>query len=1004
MSKQIETVTKYIAQNLSIIPLGADKRPTIPWKTFQGKCMTEAQINRYFSQDVAGVGLVCGEVSGNLEAIDVDVKYSLDKKLFSDYKSRIPPELFNKLVIQSTLNGGYHLIYRCSVIEGNKKLAERQATAEEKESGEKIKVLIETRGSGGFIAIAPTKGYKFIQHHLHQIPEITPEEREVLMNTAREFNKNFKGEQVVFHSNPAEGELSPLEDYNEKGDVLGLLVKHSWKIISDNGDEALLRRPGKNEGHSAGYTRSKKWFTVFSTSTEFDQLKAYLPYAVYATLECSGDFKVAAKKLLEDGYGVRRQQPQNPPTKKTRIEKNVSGFLASEDSDMEYLKMAREDKIPMGLTTGIETLDKHYRFKRGNFTVVNGADNTGKAVCLETPIPTPYGWTTMGAVQVGDQVFGSDGHPCTVTFASPIMENKKIYEVVFSNKEKIRACEDHLWEVRSIKGKEKWLGGKKSVLSTRDMAEIGLKFKYKQKTLNNFCIDMALPLKTQPIDLPIKPYVLGAWLGDGDSRNAIIHSGKEDKDELALLLKKEGLKIIVKKGAPNKLGESHKLIFSHAGFIEKIRKMGLYRNKHIPAIYLRASFDQRLDLLAGLMDTDGHVSKRDYSLEFCTKTKGLAEGFMELLATFGIRYSVCMKIPSINGRKMDYQAYYIGFNCAKDTVPCFKLKRKLRRMRKEKTSRGKTVQIVAINEMKSVPVKCIQVDSPNSLFLIGKTMIPTHNTLAMLFLAAISTIKHNWSWIIYAGENRSGYIKRKLIELYYCKPITQINDEELVAGYAWVKKHYTLVANNEIYTYKNILTIGEQLFEEKEYQGFLVDPYNSLNIEMEPYSKLSIHDYHYLATSEFRLFCKKYDCSVYLNCHAITDALRRIYPKGHQYEGYPMPPSKADTEGGGKFGNRADDFITIHRMVQHPHDWMWTEFHIRKIKETETGGYPTPLDSPVRIKIVRGNCGFEDVNGFNVVLNTYTPTVIQQRLIAEPPVRSPDIFSEAQRDEDEPPF
>lgn len=640
MSNQVETVKKFISLGLSVIPLGADKRPTIAWKAFQGKCMTEAQILRHFGGNdlPSGIGLVCGEVSGNLECIDVDEKYSLDKKLYSEYKSRVSAEIWDKLVIQSTVNGGYHLIYRCSVIEGNKKLAERQATEQERESGEKVKVQIETRGIGGYIAIYPTAGYKFIQRHLHEIPEITPEERDILLNTARQFNKNFKGDQIVSHRTPAEGELSPLEAFNETGDVVGLLVKHGWKITSDNGDECEFRRPGKQEGHSAGYTRSKKWFTVYSTSTEFDSLKAYLPYAVYAVLECKGNFSEAAKRLLSEGFGTRRNQRVEPPNKKNHIIENLDNYISSDQEDLDYLKMAKAGEIPMGLSTGMKTLDEYYRFKRGNFVVVNGIDNVGKSI-------------------------------------------------------------------------------------------------------------------------------------------------------------------------------------------------------------------------------------------------------------------------------------------------------------------------------------------------------------AMFFLAVLSAIKHNWSWIIYAGENKSSFVKRKIIELYFSKPIAALSDEEIAEGYVWVKNHFTLIANNEIYTYKNIITIGEQLFEEKEYEGFLIDPYNSLYIEMDSYSKLNTHDYHYLATSEFRLFCKKYNCSIYLNCHAVTEAIRRVFPKGHEYEGFPMPPGKADTEGGGKFSNRADDFITIHRYVQHQYDWMWTEFHIRKIKETETGGHPTPLDKPVKIRMIRGSCGFESIDGHNPVSDTYTPTQIidkDHRLVQSP--------------------
>jgi hypothetical protein len=106
-----------------------------------------------------------------------------------------------------------------------------------------------------------------------------------------------------------------------------------------------------------------------------------------------------------------------------------------------------------------------------------------------------------------------------------------------------------------------------------------------------------------------------------------------------------------------------------------------------------------------------------------------------------------------------------------------------------------------------------------------------------------------------------------------------------------------------------------------------------------------------------RSFCKKNNLAIYLNCHAVTEALRKVHKDG-PYAGYLMAPNKADTEGGGKFSNRADDFLTIHRHTQHPSDFNITEIHVRKIKETETGGRPTLKDDPVKFKMERGIYGF----------------------------------------------
>ena len=126
------------------------------------------------------------------------------------------------------------------------------------------------------------------------------------------------------------------------------------------------------------------------------------------------------------------------------------------------------------------------------------------------------------------------------------------------------------------------------------------------------------------------------------------------------------------------------------------------------------------------------------------------------------------------------------------------------------------------------------------------------------------------------------------------------------------------------------------------------------------------HEYDYLACSEMRVFCKKNQISIWLNTHASTDALRKRHSERHEYYGHPIPPMASDVEGGGKFVNRADDFIVIHRYVQHPTEWMNSLIHVRKVKDVDTGGRPTSIDDPIRLRSVINNVGFE-LNGKNLL-------------------------------------
>ncbi len=315
----LEAANKLAACGLSIIPVKYDKKPNvISWKPFQENIPDAFQITDMFSKNTFGVAIIAGSVSGNLEALDEDLKYDLTGTMHDEFVSSLneqAPELYDKLLIQKTTSGGHHFIYRCTVVDGNLKLASRPATDEEqqKNTHEKQKVLFETRGEGGYFVFTPTQGYEIIQGNIESIVEITPEDREILLSVARSFDqcpKEFVPPKFKQESNFTG--LSPFNDYNKRGDVIGLLEKHGWTTAYTKGTKTFLKRPGNTKAtQSANFDRDKNWFTVFSTSTEFEIQKAYLPYAVYAVLECNNDFSTASKQLYEAGYGDRRDNTKN---------------------------------------------------------------------------------------------------------------------------------------------------------------------------------------------------------------------------------------------------------------------------------------------------------------------------------------------------------------------------------------------------------------------------------------------------------------------------------------------------------------------------------------------------------------------------------------------------------------------------------------------------------------------------------------------------------------------
>jgi len=319
---------EYLRSGLSVIPVKEDKRPLSSWDEYKVKRMTEEEAKRVFNS--WGIAIICGAVSGNLEVIDVDTKYDLSGSLWEDYKrlleDNLSPEVFNSLIIAQTKSGGYHIYYRSEEIGGNIKLARRPATPQEIQEGDKVKVLLETRGEGGYVVAPPTTGYKYLQGDpLQEIPTISSEDRALILNIARSFNE-YQEEAPKYKASttsatyPQEG-LSTFEDYNQRGDIIGLLERHGWKVVNQRGERINLLRPGQTDSKTSGnYHTGKRLLYVWSTSTQFNSEKAYPPSNIYALLECGGDLSEASRRLYREGYGERRGKATQIKTERIKVE------------------------------------------------------------------------------------------------------------------------------------------------------------------------------------------------------------------------------------------------------------------------------------------------------------------------------------------------------------------------------------------------------------------------------------------------------------------------------------------------------------------------------------------------------------------------------------------------------------------------------------------------------------------------------------------------------------
>lgn len=346
----------------------------------------------------------------------------------------------------------------------------------------------------------------------------------------------------------------------------------------------------------------------------------------------------------------------------------------------------------------------------------------GKALDLETPIPTPNGWTTMRDVQPGDFLFDDLGAQCQVVAVSPVAYGRPCFEVVFGDGERIVTDAEHKWRVTSMVDKRR--SGVRThymemELTTEQMSHSLTSHGGQCKT---YKVRVAGPVQCATLPLPIPPYTLGAWLGDGNSRN----SGLTCCDpEILQGIANEGVNLLPWKNGENRAPTYG--IGKGQGIQTRLRSLGVLGSKRIPVIYLRGSHSQRLALLRGLMDTDGYCSERG-QCEFTTTTPALRDGFIELTRSLGYKPTSLTGTARANGKAYG-EKYRISFFAFKgDEIFSVSRKAAAQKARAKNPTRSQFRQIVDIRPVPSRPVKCIAVDSPSNLYLCGRGFIPTHNT------------------------------------------------------------------------------------------------------------------------------------------------------------------------------------------------------------------------------------------------------------------------------------
>lgn len=396
----------------------------------------------------------------------------------------------------------------------------------------------------------------------------------------------------------------------------------------------------------------------------------------------------------------------------------------------------------------------------------------GKALAIDTQVPTPDGWKTMADLKVGDLVFAPDGDPVPVVAVSEVMHGRPCRQITFTGGEKIVADADHHWEVQTKYDQR--CGERRRVVTSDGLAatirDAGGEFKHR--------VPRAAPVRYPERDLPIDPYVLGVWLGDGTSTNAKVTT--VDRPILAECFR-AGYWVAHASGPlAYRIGETGSTRDEATGrftrndsLSSQLRNLDLWGNKHIPPEYLESSVSQRRALLEGLMDTDGYVDKK-CRCDLTTVRKRLADDYHELIGSLGHRVVVAEKRAMLYGRDCGPK-YEVTFTPHERV---FRLPRKVARQRlieRRAWHRGSRA-VTDASGVPSVPVRCIEVGSNRGAYLVTKSFITTHNSS----LGRLGLLIHSTAGFVDAGFEGNltlelSNVANLPITIYHGMPIGQIS-------------------------------------------------------------------------------------------------------------------------------------------------------------------------------------------------------------------------------------
>lgn len=333
------------------------KTPYELWEKYKVEIASRQELfHKMDKYNTNAVAAVCGKVSGNLEVIDIDVKYEsgVDARLFNDLRTMYP-DLLARLRVHKSPSGGYHILYRVEpgfIVPGNQKLAKRPATDEELliSPKEKVKCFIETRGEGGYIMMPPSMGYTIAKNN--PIPTISAAERNSIITLASCYNRVVKVDKppkTPFNDNYYSE--NPFEHFNNSPEGESVLLDYGWKFAGNSGDYVHYTRPGKEDGISASFIKSKRVFYIFTSNSELENERGYRPATILSILRHGNDAKQTFQDLVRRGYGRIKPEVEQALAKKAAITGKALPANVSEEAKQvhEQISAHQEELHPYGI-------------------------------------------------------------------------------------------------------------------------------------------------------------------------------------------------------------------------------------------------------------------------------------------------------------------------------------------------------------------------------------------------------------------------------------------------------------------------------------------------------------------------------------------------------------------------------------------------------------------------------------------------------------------------------